>query len=688
MEKDTADTRKWTQMKERVRVEHLRVSASICGPNLKFGIPVAPVQHLLMNTSDLRHDQKFRMNYFERRSENKGTAIVISFRKIFGILLATLLIGLLAACTTTPVATPTPETGQVETAQNAWERIQQTGTMQVGTSADYPPFESYDQNFRLTGFDIALMQEIGRVMGVDVEFTDIAFDGLGAALQLGQIDAAIAAISVTPEREAYVDFSQVYYVSEDGILAAADSEIGEITSLDALADYRVGVQEASVYANRLQDSLVETGAMPAGNLFVYGQTDQAVRDLVDGRIDLVLLDLLPAQAFADSADVRLVGQGFARERYAIAVPEGVAELQTAINQALAQLQDEDIIASLTQEYLDLEPEEVLPTPSPTPVPTALATPAPTATPPAGCLDGLEYVADLTYDDQNMTSPPVLQPGEAFRKGWRVRNSGTCTWGSSYTLTFVEGNSPLASMGSSPVSVSGNVAPGATYDLYVDLVAPLQPGTYRGVWQMRNGQGVPFGERVWTGIVVPGAPTPTPPAATATPSPNINFNVDRTNIRADECVTFRWDVQNVREVYFYADGQNWQDHGVAGQATRQECPDRTTTYNLRVVKGDGATETRQITIGVEAPATEAPRIDNFMVNPSPILQAGQCVNIVWQVTGELNNVRITRNGADIWNGAPYSGSMQDCPPGAGTFAYGIEASGPGGTNRSLVNVNAQ
>jgi hypothetical protein len=68
------------------------------------------------------------------------------------------------------------------------------------------------------------------------------------------------------------------------------------------------------------------------------------------------------------------------------------------------------------------------------------------------------------------------------------------------------------------SVSGSVAAGATYDITIDQEAPDDPGTYGGVWEMRNGSGVPFGERLWVEIVVPGAPAPTaaPPTATAAP----------------------------------------------------------------------------------------------------------------------------------------------------------------------------
>lgn len=612
-----------------------------------------------------------------------------------------LAISVVLLCFTMGVLACSPSVAGPETG-DPWARVQESGQLIVGTSADYPPFESYNENFRIDGFDIALIREIARTLGVGVEINDMAFEGLPDALAVDQIDVAIAAISITPEREENMTFSQVYYVSEDAIVAAEGADIPTITAVEDLAPYTIGVQQSSVFADWLGDELIDTDLMPATNLALYDEADHALRDLRDGRIDVVVLDLLPAEAAVDEGGLQLVGQGLNRERYGIAMKSGATDLRDAINGALNQLQEEGVIANLVDEYLQLDADDVLPTPSPTPepamptpVPTNTAvpgeTPAASATPvpptptpvPTGCTNSMDYVADLTYDDAGMAAPPVLQPGETFRKGWRVINNGTCTWNSGYTLSYVQGSSPLSVMSGLPVSVSGTVQPGQTYDFYVDLVAPTTPGTYQGIWQMRTDEGVPFGERVWVGVTVPGQPTPTP-APTQTPVPGISFSVDRTNIRSGDCVTFRWDVQNVREVYFYADGQNWQDRGVAGQASRQECPSQSTTYNLRVVKNDGSVETRQIRIDVEVSAN-APKITEWAVSPSPILQAGQCVSIAWRVEGDIRTVKLTRNNDTLWNDAPFSGNTSDCPQGINTYVYNIEASGPGGSERSSVTV---
>lgn len=612
-------------------------------------------------------------------------------RSIWMVITVALLALLLAACggSETPTASPAaPEATEAAATEvpgqdvpagtdEAWSRISEAGRMVVGTSADYPPFAYYTPNFELTGYDVALMRAIGATLGVQVEFEDMAFQGLLDALRLGQFDVAAAAISVTPERAGVVDFSNVYYVGDDAVLAANDAGLGEIRSAADMAGLRVGVEQDSVYESWAEENLVEPGLIPQENLLVYGQPEQGIDDLEAGRVDVVLLDRLPAEVAVANRAVAIVGQGLNRQRFAIAIPKGEPTLLGEINGALTQLQNEGVLADLAQQYLELEQGELIPvTPEP-----PVVTPQPT---PAGCIDGMEYVADLTMNDQNMTAPPVLAPGQSFQKAWRVRNTGTCTWNSSYALAYVTGNVPAARMGGTPVFVQGEVLPGQTYDFRANLVAPTSPGTYQGFWEMRNGRGQSFGERVWVGIRVPSPATPTP-AATQTPSPDITFTVDRTQINQGECVTFSWDVENIQAVYFYPSGSDYQRFGVPGQGSSRQCPPSNTTYELRVLKRDGSTEIRQITIQVN-PTSGAPQITTLRTEPQSQITVGQCLTVRWEVIGSVDNVRLSRNGTTLWNGAPLRGSLQDCPPSAGFASYVLEASGPGGSTSLTYNVS--
>jgi polar amino acid transport system substrate-binding protein len=582
--------------------------------------------------------------------------------------------------TTVPAVVPT-KAQPAQPTDDSWNKVKAAGKLLVGTSADYAPFESYNAQYQIDGFDIALIKEVAQQLGITAELNDFAFDGLGAAVNLGQVDTAIAAISVTPERQALVDFSNIYYASTDAVLVVATSTLSAQTP-NLLTTTRLGVQQGSVYEGYAQSKLIDTGKMPAQNLHVYQDMGAAINDLKANRIQAVWLGLLPAEEYAKDGSVKVAAKGLNQQLYAVVVKKGAFSLQTKINEALTTLQNNGTIAKLAEQYLDVSSNEIQPIPPlPTPVPS-VATPAPPA-----CIDGAAWVADLSYDDKNMTNPPVLNPGQPFTKGWRMKNTGTCPWTTGFKLAFSYGNVPAAQMGGQPIAVTKNVNPGETFDFQVNLIAPLAPGTYQGFWNMTNAQAAKFGETVWVGITVPGAPTPTP-APTQTPSPNIQFNASPSDITAGQPVLFTWSTSNVKAVYFYHDGQNWQDHGVAGVGQSTEYPPNTMNYYLRVINLDNSVTVKTRTINVSQPVG-APVINQFSVDP-PAITLGQCVNIVWQVSGQVSNVTLVINTVGVWPNAPVSGSYQDCPVTPGQSIYQITAQGPGGSTQQqvTVNVNAQ
>src|SRR5690606_8173936 len=141
---------------------------------------------------------------------------------------------------------------------------------------------------------------------------------------------------------------------------------------------------------------------------------------------------------------------------------------------------------------------------------------------------------------------------------------------------------------------------------------------------------PFGQRIWVGIRIPSPVTATP-RPTQTPAPQISFVADRTSINAGQAVVFSWSTSNVREVYFFSEGQNWWENGVEGVSSRTEYPSRTMSYFLRAVRRDNTVDQREIRIYV-TPRTEAPQISRFSVVPSGEIVLGQCVTVNWDVRG--------------------------------------------------------
>jgi polar amino acid transport system substrate-binding protein len=258
--------------------------------------------------------------------------------KIFMIMLVAALV--LAACAPKAPA-------------NKLEDIKAKGKMIVGTSADYPPFEFKDAQDNFTGFDMDLIREIGKRMGVEVEIQDMAFDSLIAAIEQGKVDVVIAAMAPTEERLQKVDFSDTYHIQKNSFLAKVGSTISFTDPLEA-AKYKIGIQTGTTLDDWVTKNLVDAGKMSADNVFRYERADQSILDLQAGRIDIVLTDAGPAKEYAKNGQAQIVLTAKLFETGEnIAITKGETELKAEIDKVLQQLISEGFIDKLAAKY-DLE----------------------------------------------------------------------------------------------------------------------------------------------------------------------------------------------------------------------------------------------------------------------------------------------------------------------------------------------
>lgn len=148
-------------------------------------------------------------------------------------------------------------------------------------------------------------------------------------------------------------------------------------------------------------------------------------------------------------------------------------------------------------------------------------PAATNTSTGPLTDRAEFVSDVTIPDGTQ-----FGPGATFTKTWRIKNVGTSTWTKDYVLEFALGAN-LAS--TNKVNLPGDVSPGATVDISVEMTAPTTAGAYTSLWQLKSPTGAKFGvganfnDAIYAQIqVVAGLPVTnnsTPGAATAVPTPS-------------------------------------------------------------------------------------------------------------------------------------------------------------------------
>jgi hypothetical protein len=164
-----------------------------------------------------------------------------------------------------------------------------------------------------------------------------------------------------------------------------------------------------------------------------------------------------------------------------------------------------------------------------------------------------------------------------------------------------------------------------------------------------------------------------------PSNNPNFTADSYSLNPGQCTTMRWNVNNVRAVYFW-DGTNQQ--GVGGNDSRQVCPWTTTTYRLEVVGNDGSVNNYFQTITVSGSST-APNV-SFTANPATLAQ-GQCSVLNWTVSGSFNLVQLLDTSTNSTTVVGATGTIQVCPSASATYILRVTGNS-GQQFDTSVNVN--
>lgn len=250
-------------------------------------------------------------------------------------------------------ATPSATGGTSETTATTG------GTITVATEPAFPPFESQAPGGGdLQGFDIELMRAIGQAAGLTVNFQSLPFDGIIPGLQAGTVDAAISAMTITPERAKTVSFSRPYFKA--GLAIAVREDNKDITSLDSLQNKKIAAQIGTTGA---QQAKKITGA----NVRTFDSAPLALQELANGNVDAVINDA-PVTLYAINSGnikgVRVVGQLLTEEYYGIAAPKNSKYL-SAINSGLEKLVADGTYAKLYQKYFKEEPPQ-LPETAPSP----------------------------------------------------------------------------------------------------------------------------------------------------------------------------------------------------------------------------------------------------------------------------------------------------------------------------------
>lgn len=223
------------------------------------------------------------------------------------------------------------------------EGEQEKGKLVMGTSADFPPFESFTTEGEFEGFDIDLAHKIAEELGYELEIQDMKFDGLIGALQTGRVDMVMAGMSATDKRKKNVDFSTEYHHSGEMFVTQKDSEIKNLEDLEGKT---LGVQLGTIQEEGAKALQEEYG-------FEIKTMDQAttlIQELKTGRIDVGYMDKTVAEGYIKEQDLA----GFndpttSSPGMAVAFPKD-SELKDEISAVIDQFLEDGTITELEEKW--------------------------------------------------------------------------------------------------------------------------------------------------------------------------------------------------------------------------------------------------------------------------------------------------------------------------------------------------
>ncbi|MEX0430165.1 ABC transporter substrate-binding protein [Spiribacter insolitus] len=163
-------------------------------------------------------------------------------------------------------------------------------TIRIATEGAYPPFNFIDASGEVQGFDVEIANALCEEMDANCELVTQGWDGIIPGLIAGRYDAIIASMSITPERQEAVSFSEPYYSNKLQFIAPTDSEFGPADA----AGSTVGAQRATIAAQWLEENV------PDAEIRLYDTQENAYLDLESGRLDAVLADVYVSYEWLDS----------------------------------------------------------------------------------------------------------------------------------------------------------------------------------------------------------------------------------------------------------------------------------------------------------------------------------------------------------------------------------------------------
>ena len=272
-------------------------------------------------------------------------------KKILGLTLAAMMTISLVGCSSS--SDNTDET----TSKDKLQQIKDAGVLVVGTSADYAPYEFHvieDGQDKIVGFDVSLAEEIADELDVELEIKEMDFDALITALPAGKIDLIISGMNPTEKRKKAVDFSEIYYTANHGILVKAE-DVDKYTDFSDLDGLKVGAQLGSTQAE-LASTLIKDA-----DFQLLSNVNNLILELKSGKVDAIVMESAVAQIAVKNNPELAVGKPVYEETEggnAVAIAKGNKDLVNVVNKVISRVVEDGTMNKYIEEATILSSEEV------------------------------------------------------------------------------------------------------------------------------------------------------------------------------------------------------------------------------------------------------------------------------------------------------------------------------------------
>lgn len=217
----------------------------------------------------------------------------------------------------------------------------------IGTSGTYKPI-TFSDGGELQGYDIDWANSIGEEIGRPVKIVEGQLQGLLTGLQSGKFDLVMSGLTITPERQESIDFSDVYLA--DGVVAVVPEENNTVKSIEDIDGLRVGIIGGTGYHQTVED----IGGY--SDLIDYPDAPTAFADLKNGRIDVFAVGKIPAADFIDNdttggSTLKIVGEPYELLPSGVGLAKGDEDLKEDVDQAIASIKESGKGDDIAEEWL-------------------------------------------------------------------------------------------------------------------------------------------------------------------------------------------------------------------------------------------------------------------------------------------------------------------------------------------------